>query len=399
MGQKYRLLGVVAPCCFLLLGGCTKKGAPAHSAEARFSVKAATVKKQEIRRTLDAVGSFLAFEEVTVSSEVEGTVEKVLVDVGDRVERGQVLLTIDPRELQFELNVAVARLQQALAQLGLKNDGEELKNDTDVPAVRKAAADMREAMANYQRASDLFRRALIPTQQLEEAEARANSTQATYDATLQQVQVARAAVEQYRAEVGIARQKLGDAQIKAPFSGWISERMASPGQYLGVRTPVATAIDSDPLKFTAEIPERMAPWIRVRNTVELKVDAYPDKTFTGTISRISPASTPQSRTFSIEAIIGNREQLVKPGFFGKISIATQEKDAILTVPADALFFNYGVYKVFAIEGGRLSVRNVTIGEKLGDTVEILSGVKEAEIVAAADLPKLHDGMEVVVAPH
>ncbi|OGQ58288.1 MAG: hypothetical protein A3J24_10100 [Deltaproteobacteria bacterium RIFCSPLOWO2_02_FULL_53_8] len=401
--RRAGLMGVILPGMFFLaLAGCAQKGTSAKGADSRgdkehLRVQTAEVKRQEIIRTVEAVGSFLAFEEVTVSSEVDGKVEKVLVDIGDRVQQGQVLLSLAPEELQYQLDASVAKLHQALAQLGLQNDEDRLKNDTDVPVVQKAAADLRQTDLNYQRAKDLFQQTLIPKQQLDDAEAKYNSARATYDATIQQVQVTKAAVEQYRAEVDLARKKLQDTQIKAPFAGWIKEKKVSPGQYLRVQAPVFTIIDSNPLKFTADVPEKMAPWIKVGNALKLQVDAYPEKTFVGNISRINPASKEQSRSFSIEAIIANQEGLLKPGFFAKTSIATQKKDVALIVPVDALFFNYGVYKVFAIDGNRISARDVTIGDKVGNDVEILSGVKENDLVAVADLPQLNDGMEVDVA--
>ena len=400
--RKAGLKGVIVPGIFFLLAltGCTQGGTSAKSDspgdKELLRVKAAEVKKQEITRTVEAVGSFLPFEEVTVSSEVEGKVEKVLVDIGDRVQQGQVLLNIAPEELQYQLNANVAKLHQGLAQLGLQNEEDHLKNDTDVPVVQKAAADLRETDLNYQRAKDLFQQTLIPKQQLDEAEARYNSARATYQSTIQQVQVTRAAVEQYRAEVELARKKLHDAQIKSPFAGWIKEKMVSPGQYLRVQAPVFTVIDSNPLKFTADVPERMAPWVTVGNSLQLRVDAYPGRTFSGKISRINPASKEQSRSFLIEAIIENQQGLLKPGFFAKTSIATQKKDIALLVPADALLFNYGVYKLFAIDGNQISARDVTIGERIGNDVEIISGVKEDELVAVTDLSKLNDGMEVAV---
>ncbi|MBI3895501.1 MAG: efflux RND transporter periplasmic adaptor subunit [Acidobacteria bacterium] len=400
--RKASVMGtILSGVFFLALAGCTQKGASAKedgkTDGKRFNVKAAEVKKREISRVVEAVGSFLPFEEVTVSSEVEGKVDKVLVDIGDHVQQGQVLVSLAPEELQYQLDASAAKLRQTLAQLGLQNEQEPLKSDTDVPAVQKAAADLRQTDLNYQRAKGLFEQALIPKQQLDDAEAKYNSARATYDATLQQVQVTKASVEQYRAEADLARKKLRDAQIKSPFSGWVKERLVSPGQYLRVQAPVVTVFNGNPLKFVTSVPERMAPWVTAGNTLQLQVEAYPGRIFTGRISRVNPASNEQNRSFSIEAIIENREGLLKPGFFAKASITTQKKDAVLIIPADALFFNYGVYKVFTIDENRISTQNVTIGDKVGSEVEILSGVQENDLVAVADLAKLNEGMEVEAA--
>ncbi len=383
----------------LLLSGCNPsansvKAARAQKDQQPLAIKASPVKKRGINRSVETVGSFLPLEEVSVSSEVEGRIEKILVDVGDRVQKGQVLLTIAPEEFQYQLDERVSALRQTLAKLGVNEENAPLKSETAVPEVQKAAAELQQAKLNYDRAKELSGQALIPKQQLDDAEAKFNSARASYDATLQQVRVTEAAVAQYQAEVSLARKKLRDTQIKAPFSGWIKERMVSPGQYLKVQTAVYSIIDSSQLKFNGAIPEKMAPWVRAGSSVELQVEAYPDRSFSGKISRVTPASNEQSRSFTIEAIIDNPNNLLKAGFFAKASVITDRQETVLTVPASALSYDYGVYKIFAIHGNRVSGREVKIGDKIGDDYEIVQGLQDSDVVAIGGVQKLNDGMHV-----
>src|SRR6185295_9273219 len=99
----------------------------------------------------------------------------------------------------------------------------------------------------------------------------------------------------------------------------------------------------------SEIPERMAPWVKVGQPLSLRVDAFPDKHFTATISRISPAVTTQTRTFAFEALAPNPEALLKPGTFARVRLETSLVEQVVTIPYNAMQYRYGVYRAFAVE--------------------------------------------------
>jgi membrane fusion protein (multidrug efflux system) len=153
----------------------------------------------------------------------------------------------------------------------------------------------------------------------------------------------------------------------------------------------------DPLKVIAEIPEKMAPWIHQGESVQLKVDAYPDRTFTGTVSRISPAVNTSTRAFPFEALVPNKDAVLKPGTFARVHIESGKVDDVLTLPYSTLQYRYGVNRVFVLSGDKLAARELKVGERLGDRIEILSGVQAGDQVAANDVDKLVDGMKVTVA--
>ena len=144
------------------------------------------------------------------------------------------------------------------------------------------------------------------------------------------------------------------------------------------------------------------PWRRgskSRQPVSLVVDAYPDKPFTATVSRISPSVSPQSRAFPFEALVPNPENLLKPGTFARVHLESSRVDQVLTLPYGALQYRYGVNRVFVVEGGQLAARELKVGERLGDRVEILTGVKAGDPVALTDVDQLADGQRVSVAPN
>lgn len=360
------------------------------------SVRVARVTAQEIERRIEAVGTLLAFEEVTVSSEAEGRVTDVLADLGDRVQRGQVLATIHPEEQQYAVAQQEAQLRQALDRLGLKSETDRVKDINDVPEVRKAAADLFEAERHYQRTRELVAQQIASRQDLDQSEARYKSAQASHDFTVHQVQNLISQVAQFRASLALARKRLRDTKVEAPFTGSIRERLVHPGQYVRTQTPLFLLVNADPLRLRAEVPEKMAPWVRVGNAVELRVEAHPDRVFNGKVSRVSPAVDEQKRTFAVEALIPNGQGLLRPGFYAKAVIQTQKRERVLSIPVAAVLYTYGTNKAFVVNGGKVTARDLKLGERLGDTVEVIEGLQGDEQVVLSELDRLDNGTPVVL---
>jgi len=357
------------------------KRADSEARDERVQVHAISVKLQQLRRNVESVGSLFALEEVTVSSEVDGKVDEVLVDVGDRVERGQPLVNVSTIELKLALDQQRALYQQARARLGITEESDDLKNVLDAAEVKKAAADLKETEEAYKRSQQLLEKRLIPRQDFDQVEARVHSARAAYDLAVQSVQNLRAQLPQYKASVELAEKKLRDAVIRAPFKGQVKERVVSPGQYLKVQTPVMVIVSMDPLRVRLKIPETMAGLIQIGDRLLVTVDAYPNRAFSGKLSRINPSVDPQSRTFEVEALLENLEGLLKPGFFVKARIPSRKLDPGMVVPQDALQYSYGIYKVFLIQGDVLKEQEVKVGDLSAEQVEIVSGVKAGDMIA------------------
>ena len=177
----------------------------------------------------------------------------------------------------------------------------------------------------------------------------------------------------------------------------MQRRFVNLGQLVkgsGAPVPVMGVVRIDPLRVTGEIPEKMAPWIAVGQPVELHVDAYPDKAIAGKMSRISPAVNAATRAFPFEALVPNDGALLKPGTFARVSVRTNKADTVLTLPYAALQYRYGVNRVFVVTGDRLAAKELKVGERLGDRIEIVSGVTVGDPVAMTDVDKLVDGLKV-----
>src|SRR5215510_10898937 len=387
----------------LALGAAVTAGCADSSAEQARGpkqpakqVKTEPVRQESVRRTLEVVGTLAAEDQVTVSSEVDGVVRRVLADLGDRVASGQALVEIDREKLQYNLDQQRAAHARALTKYGAA-DVDHLPQIEDTPDVRRAAAELAQARQSLDRASELHKRQLISQQTLDDAETTVRLKRAAYDSALQEAKNLRADIDASAAAMKLADRQLRDTSIRAPFDGYVQQRMVSLGELVKAQMPVMAVVRVDPLKLRSEIPERMAPWVKVGQPLTLSVDAFPAKEFTATVSRISPAVTTQTRTFAFEALAPNPEALLKPGTFARVRLETSLVEQVKTIPYAAMQYRYGVYRAFAVEGDRLAARELKTGDRVGDRMEIIEGVSSGDRVALTDVDTLTDGMKISAA--
>jgi multidrug efflux pump subunit AcrA (membrane-fusion protein) len=387
-------LAAATACVGLALTGCSKADtAQARGRDATKPVKVEPVREESLHRTVEVVGTLAAVDEATISSEAEGRVSHLYADLGDRVKAGQVLVGLDREKLQYNYDQQKAALDRALAQFGAP-DTTHLPALEMTPDVQRAKAELVQAQQAYDRAAALNSRQLLPKQGLDDAEAMLQTKKAGYETALQNAKNLRANIDASDASAKLADRQLRDADIRAPFDGYVSQRMVNLGQFVKNQTPVMSVVRVDPLKVTAEIPEKMAPWMKVGQPVELHVDAYPDRKFVGTLSRISPAVNTATRAFPFEALVPNIDAVLKPGTFARVHIESNKVDQVLTVSYAAIQYRYGVNRLFVVDGDHLSVRELKVGERVGDRIEVMAGVKPGEVVALTDVDKLVDGERV-----
>src|SRR5689334_7190828 len=257
----------------LVAGACSKArttsvlGDAAHPTPVHFY----TVAEETARRRIQAVGSLHAFEESTLSSQVEGRVAEVLADVGDNVKAGQALITLDPQELQQEVDRQRGLVTQVRAQLGIGPNDPPPSDPKKIASVQRAEADLFDADEKYKRAQEMFRDKLISQQQLDEAASRYQSTRATYTVALQEVDRLKALLVSSEASEILAEKKLNDSTIRAPYPGSIKTRDVHPGEYLKVQSPVMVLVRTDRLRARLAVPARWAGWVKVGVTLDRHV--------------------------------------------------------------------------------------------------------------------------------
>jgi RND family efflux transporter MFP subunit len=353
------------------------------------------VRRQDLRRVIDVVGTLAAADEVTIASEAVGKVVQIRADLGDRVKTGDVIVELDRAKAQYKVDQQRATLNRSLAKVGTQA-GADIPPLDQVPDVRKASTQMAQSELAWKRAGELSQKSLISQEQLEDAEAKYVTDKAAYEAALQNAKDLRADIDASEAALRLSERELMDTTIRAPFDGYIQKRLVSLGQFVQVQTPIASLVKVDPLKLVAEVPERMAPWVKAGGKVSLTVDAYPDHQFEGTVSRLSPAINQQSRAFPLEADVPNHDGALKPGTYARARIESDRVDTILTVPYGAIQNRYGVNRLFVVEGDRLVSVEVKLGDRLGERVEITGGIEGGKPVVVSDVDRLAEDMRVQV---
>jgi multidrug efflux pump subunit AcrA (membrane-fusion protein) len=381
-----------------LFSACSRGGssaAPAVGPEAPIVVAAFQVQPQTVQRTVELVGTLEGQQEVTVSSELSARVVAVRADLGDRVERGQVLVELDARELQLAVERQKAALSQVLAQLGVSAEGGVIPPAEQTSIVRKAAADLNEAKIVFDRTETLVSKGVSSKALYDTAQARLGVAEANYASALEQVRNLQAQLSNLRAQLALAEKKVGDAIIRASFAGTVRSRMVEVGQYLREQTPVMSIASTNPLKLRASVPERWFPFVREGAQVTLTVEAYPDR-FAGRVVRVARAVDPQSRTFTIEAHVDNAQERLRPGLFARALLNTGKTDPVLQVPVQAVVSFYGVQKIYTIEGDKIAERVVKLGDRSGDTIEVTDGLKPGDLIATTELTRIRQGTRVRV---
>lgn len=380
-----------------ILLGCNRR--PAERAKqdtGPVEIRVAPVVTRQIQRVVEAVGTLYPYDEVIVSAEVDGRVEEVRFDLGDAVNEGDVLVRISEEEQRYLVAQTEAQLRQALERLGLKHEEERVRDIRETPEVRRAQAELFDAEQRYKRVRELVDQGIGSQQDLDAAQARYKAMLAAYDATLNQTRNLIQQVEQYKASLQLQRKRLRDTTVRAPFAAYVKERQVTMGQYVRVNTPLFTLVKINPIRLRAEVPERMAPWVQTGQQAEVYVEAYPERRFEGRVWRISPTVDQSKRTFLVEALIQNPGGELKPGSYAKARIRTNRYEQVYVVPARAVAYVLGSNKVYAVRGDSVEPREVKIGDRIGQEIEIIEGVQPGELVAVTQLARLESGVSVRV---
>jgi RND family efflux transporter MFP subunit len=389
------LIVVLAFLFSAISSGCSRDPRRAEASEAPVArtVTTETAQLREIQRQVDVVGTLAAREEVTASAEVAGRVARLVHDLGDRVNQGDPLIELDQEKLRYKVEEQRAGLEQTRARFGA-SAGEDLPPIEKVPEVVSAAAQLADAQQQLERARTLASRNLLPQSQLDEATTKLQTAKAAHDSALAAARQLKAEIAARASALNFAERELRDAVIRAPFEGFVAERLVSPGQFVALQTPVMRIVRLHPLKLTAEVPERFAPWIETGHDLAIRTDAYPTQTFSGKVVRIGPSVSLKSRAFAIEGEVPNADGRLKPGTFARVQITTDHIDRAVTVPAAAIQNRYGTNRIFVVQAGQLASREVVLGDRTGERVEVLQGLEPGMSVVAADVEQLSEGMKV-----
>jgi len=323
-------------------------------------------------------GSLVADEVSVVGARVAGRVAEAPVDLGDITREGDLLVLLDQADFRLEVVQAEAQLAQTRAAVGLRSDDPVEKLDRErSPPVRQEKALWDEARANLQRAQSLIARDALTEADREQLEASERVAEARYSAALNSVSEKIALIHVRESELAIARQRLVDAEIRAPFTGLIQQRHVAPGAYVKVGDPIVTVVRTSPLRFRGTMPERHAQELELNNEVRLHIDSLSEPLVVH-VTRISPSLDVLSRSLLFEAEVNNSEGLLRTGLFAEAEVVLNTDTQAIAVPSSAIVEFAGAEKVWKVTDGTAREQIVFTGARRGDQVEILDGLTSGD---------------------
>ncbi len=390
------ILGVpLAMALAVAASGCTTaKGAPddrsAHdrsasergataATSAPIAVTAVTAIEQPISRTLRVTGSLTADEQAEVSAETAGRVVRTPVERGSRVKAGDLLIQLSTEQTHAQLQEASANAARIAAGLALTPDA---PFDVErVPDVANARAELALAQADYARFKSLLDQRVVSQAEYDQQHTRVEAARQKYEAERNAAHQEYQSLEAARARVVLARKSLADTTVRAPFAGEVVERRVSVGDYVSMGTPVATVVRSHPLRVLLSVSEQSVGLVKTGQPVTLRVDAYPDRTFTGTVRFVSPSLRAEQRALMVEALVPNESGELKPGFFATAFIEQPAKTPAVLIDRRAIRDVAATKRVFVIAGEKVEERILTVGQIVDGSIEVVSGLKAGERVA------------------
>jgi RND family efflux transporter MFP subunit len=392
--ERYGLTVILVAACSVAAVGCGAESTTVK-AEAKaepVAVDTVPVESRAIDRYLRVTGSLMADEQAEVSAEAAGRVVGVAVERGTHVSHGAVLVRISATETSAQLQEAEANAAQIEARLGL-SPGQAF-DPKHVPDVMNAKASLDLAEAEFGRIKSLLDQKVVSQSEYDQRRAQV-------DVARQQFQVAQNVAEQSyrslqaaRARIELARKAEADTTIRAPFSGLVAERLVSVGDYVTRGAHVATVVRVDPMRVELTVPEQAVSLVKAGQPVQISVDAYPGETFPAKVRFVSPSLRTDQRALTVEAVAPNSDGRLKPGLFATAQIQQPASSPALLVPASAIETVAGTSRVYVITNDKVEERIVTVGETVGQQIEITSGLTRGDTVAASPKGHLSDGLEV-----
>ena len=317
------------------------------------SVSTFIAERQSWVDSLQAIGSVEPVQGVRLDAEVAGVVRAINFENGQQVEAGDLLVQLD-----IEVEQAQLRSNEAIARL---------------------------AEVEFKRASTLRESGNVPQSQLDRAIAD---------------------LEKTKADVENVKAVIDRKTIRAPFSGRVGIRQMNLGQYVSQGAPIVTLQSDEQVFVNFTLPQQAIARIAPGMQVSLSSDVYPDRTFKGSLTAISPQIDPITRTVKVQGTLDNPDGLLRAGLFVKVTVTLPVKNEVLVVPATAIVYApYGnsIYKIESqvdeASGARSTVAKqsfIRIGKRTGDFVSVLEGLEVGDEVVSAGAFKLRNGIQVII---
>jgi RND family efflux transporter MFP subunit len=387
----------------LSLGGSVQ---PANGSGEAKVVTTEPIVERLVQRTVNAVGTMHAFEEIVLSSKMEGRVLQVHCDVSSAVRPGEILLQLDETDSKLSVQQAERSLQAELAKWGFDGVPAEDQDLSQLPSVLSAKVKYELAKSRYERMQQLKTSQAISVDDFEQANSEVRILENEWRNQQLLANSSAATARLRAADLAIAQQRLADCALRVPQPTitdrvgdqeyLVSERMVSEGSLLRPGTEVFRLVLGKTLKLRLSVPEIHSSSVRVGQSVQVFPSSSSDGV-EGRVAKVAPSVDRATRTFLVEVEVPNEDGRYKPGGFAKGSILVGQTEHAITVPLPAVHSLAGIQKIFVMEGEIAREHHVTLGEQGPDWVEIVAPklVPGARVITSGQR-MLSDGDTVVV---
>lgn len=347
-----------------------------QSRSAAVAVEVAPVERTDVRRTEEFIGSLASPSRITVGAKVGGRLERFLVRVGDRVERGALVAEIDPEEYRQQAEQAEAELEVTRAGL----DG--------------ARIALEAAQRDLDRVKVLRQEQIAAEAELDQADTQRRKAES-------QLAIAEAQLHQKKVALEAANLRLEQSRVRVtwPQGGGlrvVAERFAEPGSLVQAGNPLLSVLQIDPLEAVIRIVEQTYTVLRPGQEAMVSADVYPGRVFKGRVITLAPFLEESTRQAEARVEVSNPDGLLKPGMVVRVAIEFGRKAGVLSVPAAAVTEYRGEKGVFELESGSRTVRFVALklGIQDGQRVEVLEPQLSGPVVVLGQ-HLLSDGAAVI----
>ena len=355
LGLFLLMIGIIAYKIYANISTGKERAARALAGRT-VTVEAAAAGRRDLAPVFTFSANLEAVWSTEVSTKADGRIDKLFVEEGDRVTAGMVLARLDMNEL-------AAQVMQAEGQ------------------VLQAQATLEQNELNFQRMNALYQQNAVSAH--------------TLDSARTQRDLAMGGLQAARGNFLLLKARLDNANILSPLSGVVIRRHVQAGAFSKAGIAIFTVADTSTLLAKAVVGEAQITELALGKSVNVKVDALKGQEFKGTITRLSPAASVPTRTFTAEVSIPNPEGLIKVGMFANAEVVGQERKNVLAVPESALVMREDQKTVFVVtEENRVVQKVLKLGDAAGGWVEVLSGLKDGERIVVAGQHKLKDGASI-----
>jgi len=405
-GFKYILTVLII---IALICGCGSNIPIEEEIEKTVPVKVTFSQMEDLPEYQSFPGKILAMDEVTLTPKMGGIVEEVLVNEGDRVKAGQVIIKLEQKDIISQLNQAQAAYDAAMAQLSSLENGQMPQQIAQLEsAVNQAEANFKNAKENFERMKELLEKGAISQQQFEGVELQFNVAKEQYESaktqlTLTQektapesIAAAKAQVKQTEAMLEAAKSALDNCLITSPIDGTVGGINAPIGQLASPGVPIATVGNLNSVEIEINVTEDRINGLEVGQEAEVTVDSVGDSVLKGKIISISPFKDPMTQVYPVKILLPNEDGLLKSGMFARVKLMVALHTNAVTISEDAVVSYDGKSIVYTVKEGLAKANEVITGPASMGKIVIKEGLNPDEEVIIEGQEIVNDKIKVRV---